>query len=156
MVLVGKMFGPVTRTFLQTTVTLTLYASYQPFTSGSGRMLLRGDLYTFPDVCDEQNSLFFTGSWTVSICEPVDQNWCFKPNQDVFLTLTKCVFFALTLTDDNNRVVTRKEKDIHPKQSENCNNNKCPVWTYLWFCRGVLSSYLYIFFITLVLNSLNQ
>lgn len=34
----------------------------------------------------------------------------------------------------------RKEKEniVQLKQSESCNNKRSPVWTYLWFCRGVI------------------
>lgn len=39
----------------------------------------------FPAVfCANQNLLFFTGSWTIAICDNFDQNMYLKPNYDIY------------------------------------------------------------------------
>lgn len=47
----------------------------------------------FQPFCDNQNHLFLTEGQTNSNCVGGDKNVIFKPNLDLFLTLTKCSLY---------------------------------------------------------------
>lgn len=78
----------------QTTRFLNSWVYFQTFLRQQNGCFLRipGDISSH--FCGDQNKQFFMGRWTISICDPGDQNRYFNTSMIFFLTLTKCFFFV--------------------------------------------------------------